>query len=367
MTEDRFKALMASKLIQSIQKEHGKNILTAAADFRYKKVHRIPTGIFFLDYALGGGGFPAEKANIVWGNKSTGKTVICLRALGNAQKMCANCYTFPDEKGKCECGKFREHVCAYLDVEGSWDHEWAQLHGVDTERVILSVPEYAEQTLDIAEALLRSTEVDLIVIDSIAFLTPAKEIEESTGKALQAEQARVLGRGIRKFVAALNYVGNHEGRRPTLIFTNQVRMKVGLLFGNPETQPGGNAPGFMATTETKTYGGKYEMDDVTGRPLHVDMQFRVEKNKSSGAKIEGEWRLMLADTEVKKKGQIYEEPAMVEMGLKIGLVEKEGSGNTVTCFGTKYRSKSALVTTLIGEPELRKRYAGALMGVLTAG
>lgn len=363
--EDRFKALMQGDLIQQIRKKHGKNILTPADEFRIRAVHRIPTGVFFLDYALGGG-FPAGKTNIVWGHKSTGKTAICLRTLGNAQKLCANCYSFPDaETGKCQCGKFRETICAFLDVEGSWDQEWATLHGVNTERVLLSVPEYAEQTLDIAEALLRSGDVDFLVIDSIAFLTPAKEIEESTAKALQAEQARVLGRGIRKFGAALNYMGNQTGRRPTIVFTNQIRMKVGLLFGNPETQPGGHAPGFSATTETKTWGGKYEMDDVTGRPIHVDMSFRIEKNKSAGAKIEGVWRLMLADTEIKRKGDVYEEPGMVEMGIKLGLIEKEGGGWQWQ--GEKYRSKSILVKKLVEEPGVKVQFAETLMSVLTAG
>jgi len=365
-TVDRFKALMASDLIAKIKKKHGANILTPADEFRIQRVPRIPTGIFFLDYALGGGGFPAGRTNIVWGHKSTGKTVICLRTMGNAQRLCANCYTFPDEEtGKCQCGDFRETICSFLDVEGSWDQDWARLHGVNTERVILSVPEYAEQTLDIAEALLRSGEVDFLVIDSLAFLTPAKEIEESTAKALQAEQARALGRGIRKFVAALNHMGNVTGRRPTLIFTNQIRMKVGLLFGNPETQPGGYAPGFSATTEIKTFGGKYEMDEVTGRPIHVDMSYRVEKNKSAGAKIEGEWRLMLADTAIKKKGEIYEEPAMVDMGIKIGLVEKDGNG--WVCLGEKYRSKALLVTAMVENAALKRQYGDTLMGVLTAG
>jgi len=366
MAEDRLKALMSSELIKKIKKKHGSNILTPADEFRIKSVPRIPTGIFFYDYALGGGGFPAGRANIIWGHKSTGKTVLCFRAMGNAQKMCANCYTFPDEEtGECSCGDFRETLCAFLDVEGSWDHEWARLHGVNPDRVLLSVPEYAEQTLDIAEALLRSGDVDFLVIDSLAFLTPAKEIEESTAKALQAEQARVLGRGIRKFGAALNHMGSVTGRRPTLLFTNQIRMKVGLLFGNPETQPGGLAPGFSATTETKTYGGKYEMDETTGRPIHVDLSFRVEKNKSAGAKIEGEWRLMLADTTIKRKGEVYDEPAMVDMGIRVSLVRKEGSG--WVCLGEKYKSKSALLKRMVAEPALKKKYGDVLMATLTAG
>jgi recombination protein RecA len=364
---DRFKQLLASDLVKKIKKKHGANILTKADDFKVQHVPRIKTGIFFLDYALGGG-FPGGRVNIIWGHKSTGKSAICMRTLAHAQGLCANCYieTYDPDTGEvgCACGEFREHVCAYLDVEGTWDQEWARVMGVNTERVLLSVPEYAEQTLDIGEGLIRSGEVDFLVIDSLAFLTPAKEIEESAGKALQAEQARVLGRGIRKFGAALNHLGNQTGRRPTLLFTNQIRMKIGMLFGNPETQPGGFAPGFSATTEVKTYGGKYETDDVTGRPLHVDLSFRVEKNKSAGAKIAGEWRLMLAETESKKKGEIYEEPAMVDMAIKIGLVEKEGNG--WTCLGEKYRSKSLLVKALLDSPDLCKTFGDSLMTVLTA-
>lgn len=363
MATDRFKALLESKLIADIRKNHGANILTIAAENRIRTLPRIPTGIFFLDYALGGG-FPVGRNNIIWGHKSTGKTAICLKAMATAQHQCGNCYAIVPEGQKCACKKYRETVCAFLDVEGSWDEEWARLHGVNPERVLLSVPEYAEQTLDIAEALLRTGELDFLVIDSLAFLTPANEIKESTAKALQAEQARVLGRGIRKFVAALNWLGNHKGRRPTILCTNQIRMKVGLLFGNPETQPGGHAPGFSATTEIKTGGGKYEMDDITGLPLHVDLKFKTEKNKSFGAKVEGEWRLMLADTDIKKKGEVYEEPAMVEMGIKLGLVEKEG--NKLIWQGNEYKSKTMMSTALIQEPELRAAYTSLLMQVLTA-
>lgn len=366
--DNRFERLLASDLVKSIRKKHGGSILTRADEFRIQRVPRISTGVFFLDAALGGG-MPAGRINIVWGNKSTGKSAICTKTMGNAQKVCSNCCSgeFIDEEGEvhsCLCGDFREHVCAYLDVEGTWDQEWARALGVDTDKVLLSVPEYAEQTLDIAEALLRSGEVDFLVIDSIAFLTPAKEIEESAGKQLQAEQARALGRGIRKFVSALNYMGNHYGRRPTVLFTNQIRMKLGVMFGNPETQPGGKASGFSATTETKTFGGKYSMDDVTGKPLYVDLKFRVEKNKSSGAKMEGEWRLMLAETEAKKKGDVYEEFDMMKTGVKIGLIEKKG--NKSILFDEEYRTQSLIVKRLLEEPEFKAFYSKALMTVLTA-
>jgi len=364
----RFSEVAGSKLITDIVKAHGKHILIPASDFPIKHVPRLSTRSFFLDYALGGG-VPIGRATIVWGHKSTGKTVVCLRTLGSAQRTCGNCYTelVPNEKGKlqCSCKKYREMVCAFIDVEGSWDHEWAILHGVDPDRVLLSTPEYAEQALDIAEALLRSGDVDVIIMDSLAFMTPAKEIQESSGKALQAEQARVLGRGIRKFNAALNFAGNRTGRRPTVLFTNQIRMKLGLLFGNPETTSGGMAPGFFAAAEIKTSGGKYEMDEVTGRPLYVDLKFKIEKNKTAAAKIEGVWRLMLADTTARKKGDVAEEPDMIDMGVKISLIEK--SGSYLTWQGERYRSKSVMEKALIESPEMRMSLAQSLMTVLTAG
>jgi recombination protein RecA len=363
---DRFNAFVAGELIGTIQKKYGQSILTRAQDYTIQRVPRIPSRIFALDYALGGG-FPAGRINIVWGNKSTGKSLICTRALATAQDLCANCYTPPfdpatGEVGSCACGNFREHVCAYLDVEGTFDQEWAALHGVDTSRLLLSVPEYAEQTLDIGEALLRSTEIDLLVIDSLAFMAPANEIKESTAKALQAEQARVLGRGIRKFVAALNAMGNQKGRRPTILFTNQVRLKVGLMFGNPETQPGGKASGFSATTETKTWGGKFKTHEDTGVPLEVELGFKVEKNKSANAGIEGEWRINLRKTSLREKGSIIEEHWMVDKAKKIGLVKRDGSG--WSCLGEKYRSQSVLETELVKNAALKQQFGEALANLL---
>jgi recombination protein RecA len=175
--EDVIGQVLANELLAKLAKKHGSSIFKKASEYGVEQLPRIPTGIFLLDYALGGG-FPVGRVNLVYGHKSSSKTTTVLKAVGNAQKMCANCYSFPDEAGKCKCKKFRECVAAYIDVEGTWDAKWAALHGVDLSRLIISVPEYAEQSLDIAEGLVLSGKVDVIVLDSIAFLTPAKEIEE---------------------------------------------------------------------------------------------------------------------------------------------------------------------------------------------
>lgn len=225
---------LAGELVKKIKKTHGETALLRATDMKVLDTPRIPTGIFSLDYALGGG-FPVGRISTLYGEKSAGKTTLFLKAIANAQNMCSECYTeWDSEKESCECGSFREMVCAYLDVEGALDLHWAKKLGVDTENLIVDVPEYAEQALDIGEALIRSGEVDVLVLDSIAFLVPQKEIENSVTKDGMGIAPRLVGKGVRKFVSAINGVGKDTGRRPTVFFTNQIRYKLGVMFGNPE-------------------------------------------------------------------------------------------------------------------------------------
>jgi recombination protein RecA len=318
------------------------------------EVLRIPTGIFALDYALGGG-FPAGRVNTVYGQKSSAKTTTLLKAIGQAQTLCAICFTLLE--GGCKCGENRDAVAAFIDIEGTFEKSWAEAHGVQMDRLLISRPEYAEQGLDIAEAMLRSNECDILVIDSIAFLTAMKEIEESTEKDLVGTQARLLGKGIRKFVSALNQMANENaGRKPTIFLVNQIRQKVGLIFGNNEVQPGGMAPGFAASTETKFWSGKYKIDDDTKRTLSAEMNFRVEKNKTSAARMEGTFTLILAETATKKMGAVYDEDFLISMGEQIGLVERKGVVWHV--LGKEFRKKedmeTALLTDLAFAAEMRK-------------
>lgn len=375
---DRMSSVLASELMEQIRKKHGKSILMRASDFNIKKVPRIPSGIFLLDYALGGG-FPAGRVNVVYGKKSASKTTTVLKSIAQAQQMCGNCWTFPERAettdpdsgeisvkiGKCVCKNFREVVAAYVDVEGTWDAQWATTLGVDTSRLMLSVPDYAEQGLDIADALLRSGNVDVLALDSIAFLTPSKEIEESIEKDMMGVQPRIVGRGIRKFVSAINTVGNETGRRPTIFLTNQIRMMLGVMFGNPETTPGGMAPGFAASVELKLWSGKYEMDEVTGKPLYADMNFRVEKNKTSSAKMEGAFRIILMDSETKKKGEIYDEDGMLSLAEKVGILEKDGG--KWRCLGKEFNAKSQVERALLLEKDFKAKLRTTLFEVLLVG
>lgn len=187
---DRYSNLLASDVIKGMKKAHGNKIISRGSEQDFRDIHRLPSGVFNLDYALTGG-FPVGRVINIYGHKSTSKTSIILRTLGNAQKMCNNCYTSDNYRGEeiteegevvakgCKCGDFEEMVIAFIDVEGAFDSEWAQSLGLDTSKMLLSVPEYAEQSLDISEALIRSGECDILALDSLAFLVPSKEIEES--------------------------------------------------------------------------------------------------------------------------------------------------------------------------------------------
>lgn len=362
-SKDRLTSLLASELMAKIHKKHGGSILMRASDFKVQERPRISTGIFQLDYALGGG-FPVGLVSTLYGNKSSSKTSTFLRAISNAQKMCSTCHKYlTDEAWGCRCKKPRDFVIAYMDVEGTLDIPWARALGVDTDRMIISVPEYAEQTFDISEALVRSGECDILVIDSIAFLTPQKEIEESIEKDQMGIQPRIVGRGIRKFIAAVNGVGNESGRRPTVWFTNQMRQKIGVMFGSPDVQPGGNAPGFAAATETKLWSGKYEMDSITQKPLAVEINFRVEKNKTSGAKMEGIYRMYTSDTSVNKKGDIDDGSQLVDHGERIGLIYKSGG---YQCNGEAFRIKEDLLNRLAKDSLFKARLWNTVMPKILA-
>jgi recombination protein RecA len=357
--KDRISQMLASDLFKAIQKKHGDSILMRASDFKAQSRPRISTGIFPLDYALGGG-FPVGLVSTVYGDKSASKTTVLCKAIASAQNMCSNCYCFmTDAPWGCKCPKYREFVSVYLDVEGTLDLKWASYLGVDPEKLIVSIPEHAEQTLDMAEAIVRSGECDILALDSLAFLTPSKEIEESNEKDMMGVQARVIGRGIRKLMSAVNEVGNKTGKRPTIFFTNQIRLKLGILFGNPETQPGGKAPGFAAATETRLAQGKTEVDEATGKPIHVEIRFKIEKNKTSGAKMEGTFKLHTADSSIKKIGDITDEDFMVDWGERTGLIT-----GRYQCGGETFRIKADLEQRLQTDSAFKMKLWNELMPIM---
>lgn len=341
-------ALLANDVVSGMLKTYGKRALVEGAEVKARKIKRIPSGIFPLDYALEGG-WAQGGVHMLTGHKSSFKTTALYRTIGQAQQMCANCW---EHNSKCACKDYREPVIAYLDVEGALDPTWASRF-FDLEKILVSTPEYAEQSLSIGEALLRSRKCDILVYDSLAFLTPAKEIEEAIEKDLMGVQARVLGKGIRKFTSALNASMSEDGRRPTVFFTNQIRMKLGVMFGNPETTPGGLAPGYMTWTEVRMKGGKYKMDEAGERPLYVDFGFSIEKNKSSVAKVGYEFRMVLAEADTKKLGDIYDEDFISAHLERNGVLT--GGGSSWTCLGEKFPKKSEVEARLMTDAAFRQK------------
>lgn len=329
-------------------KNYGKGSVQFAVDHGHGDIKRITTGVLPLDISLGGG-LPIGRVSMFYGPKSSSKTTCFLRACGRAQRMCSNCWTpaFPiwtphytQRKATCLCGDYRKTNVAWLDVEGVWDDKWSDKF-LDRKRLVFSQPETGEQTCDIAHSLIASGAIDIVVIDSLAFMITTSELEKSASEASVATQARLLGNMFRKMVATTNAMGQDGGRRPTVWVTNQIRHKVGVMFGSPETVPGGFAQGFATSTETRMSPGKYKEDEHK-MPYAVLMRLRNEKNKTGQARMEAEYLLYTRDMEIKKAGQVADESYAVKMGRQLGLVEVgKGSAGT-TCEGETFSGISLL-------------------------
>lgn len=367
VSEEEERSAALSELFKTANKLYGKNTFVKADDFAFKERKFISTGIVPLDYALGGG-IPIGRISMLYGHKSTGKTTNILRIIGNAQKQCSSCWaeltTDPDSaRISCPCGKARKTIVAWLDVEGVWEDEWASHFLNVDETLLLSQPKNAEEAIDLAYAALKSM-VDIIVIDSIAFMTPIAEQERSAAEQTVGTQARLMGNAMRRFVAAMNELGRDKGYRPTVIMTNQIRQKVGVMYGNPETLSGGLAAGFATSVEIKTNVGKFEMDSVTGKPLMAEFKAKVEKNKVSVPKMEAEWKVQLSKTELKNVGDIVDEEWTLSMAEKAGLVSI--APQKVEWNGHTFRGQSLLVKYWMEHRAEYLRFKNELMPLLLA-
>jgi recombination protein RecA len=347
-------AVLSSDLLQAISKGYGKGTIAVANEKLAQEAHYIPSGVYQLDYALGGG-WRVGGQHTLYGHKSSCKSTTLYRTIGEAQKLCGNCWARQDD---CNCDDPREPVCAYIDVEGAVDKEWAGRF-MDLNKVLLSVPEFAEQALMVGEALLRSEKCDIIIFDSLAFLTPAKEIENNIDKEMPGTQARIIGKGIRKFTAALNDATTRLGKRPTIFYTNQIRMKLGIMFGNPETTPGGLAPGYSAWTEVKMKGGKYKMDEKEETAIYADFGFNIDKSKQGGAKSSYDFRMMLTETDTKKFSDLYDEDFILDHAERFGIVT--GAGASWKCLGEQFRKKTEIEERLLKDPVFKRQIADQLL------
>jgi len=286
---DKEKALEAA--ISQIERACGKgSIMRLGQNETAVEVESIPTGSLGLDIALGIGGLPRGRVVEIYGPESSGKTTLALHVVAEAQK-----------KGG---------VCAFVDAEHALDTIYARKLGVDLENVLISQPDTGEQALEIADTLVRSGAIDVLVVDSVAALTPKAELEGEMGDSLPGLQARLMSQALRKLT------GSISKSRCMVIFINQIRMKIGVMFGSPETTSGGNALKFYASVrlDIRRIGAIKERDEVVGNQTRV----KVVKNKVAPPFKQVEFDIMYGEG-VSKMGEL------IDLGVKGGIVEKSGS------------------------------------------
>ncbi|ATB45858.1 recombinase RecA [Corallococcus macrosporus] len=286
---EKLKAVAAA--VASIEKQFGRgSVMTLGGEAREQKVAVIPTGSVGVDRALGVGGYPRGRVVEVFGNESSGKTTLTLHAIAQVQAAGG--------------------VAAFIDAEHALDVSYARKLGVRVEELLVSQPDTGEQALEITEHLVRSGAVDLIVVDSVAALVPRAEIEGEMGDAHMGVQARLMSQALRKLTGAVSRSGT------CIIFINQIRMKIGVMFGNPETTTGGNALKFYASVrmEIRRTGNIKDGDAVVGSRARV----KVVKNKVAPPFQEAEFDLMYGSG-IHRVGEV------LDLGVATGLIEKSGS------------------------------------------
>ena len=286
---DKEKALEAA--ISQIERACGKgSIMRLGQNETAVEIESIPTGSLGLDIALGIGGLPRGRVVEIYGPESSGKTTLALHVVAEAQK-----------KGG---------VCAFVDAEHALDTIYARKLGVDLENVLISQPDTGEQALEIADTLVRSGAIDVLVVDSVAALTPKAELEGEMGDSLPGLQARLMSQALRKLT------GSISKSRCMVIFINQIRMKIGVMFGSPETTSGGNALKFYASVrlDIRRIGAIKERDEVVGNQTRI----KVVKNKVAPPFKQVEFDIMYGEG-VSKMGEL------IDLGVKGGIVEKSGS------------------------------------------
>ena len=323
---EKLKALQAA--MDKIEKSFGKGSIMKMGDDHVQEVEVIPTGSIALNAALGVGGYPKGRIIEIYGPESSGKTTLAIHAIAEAQKAGG--------------------IAAFIDAEHAFDRFYAAKLGVDIDNLWISQPDNGEQALEIAEQLIRSSAIDIIVIDSVAALTPKAEIEGDMGDNRVGLRARLMSQALRKLTSAISKTNT------TCIFINQLREKIGVMFGNPETTTGGNALKFYASVrlDIRRANQLKDGEEVIGNQVRV----KVVKNKVAPPFRKAEFDIMFGEG-ISRSGEI------IDLGAELGIIKKSGSWYSYN--DTKLgQGRDAAKQCIQDNPELAEELEGLIFNAL---
>lgn len=324
---EKMKALQAA--MEKIEKSYGKGSIMKMGDEKVENIAVIPTGSIALNAALGVGGYPRGRVIEIYGPESSGKTTLAIHAIAEAQKAGG--------------------VAAIIDAEHAFDRFYAEKLGVDIDNLLISQPDSGEQALEIAEQLIRSSAIDIVVIDSVAALTPKAELEGEMGDSKMGLQARLMSQALRKLTAAINKTNT------TCVFINQLRDKIGVMFGSPETTTGGNALKYYSSVrlDIRRFGQLKDGEDVIGNQTRV----KVAKNKVAPPFRKAEFDIMYG-LGISREGEI------VDLGSDLGVIKKSGSWYSYgeTRLG---QGREAAKEAVRDNPELAEELEGLIFKALS--
>jgi len=328
-SNDRLKALQAA--MEKIDKTFGKGSIMRMGDEEVEHVEVIPSGSIALNCALGVGGYPKGRIIEIYGPESSGKTTLAIHAIAEAQKQGG--------------------IAAFIDAEHAFDRFYAEKLGVDTDQLLISQPDNGEQALEIAENLIRSSAIDIIVIDSVAALTPKAEIEGEMGDNKVGLHARLMSQALRKLTSVIDKTGT------VCIFINQLREKIGVMFGNPETTTGGNALKFYASVrmDIRRVTTLKAGDEAIGSSVRV----KVVKNKVAPPFKKAEFDILYGEG-ICRSGEI------VDLGVQFGIIKKAGSFFSYN--GSKLaQGRDATRQLMLDNPDLASEIETLIMNKIQGG
>uniref|UniRef100_UPI0040388273 recombinase RecA n=1 Tax=Prevotellamassilia timonensis TaxID=1852370 RepID=UPI0040388273 len=325
---EKLKALQAA--MSKIEKDFGRGSVMKLGDEQIEDVEVIPTGSLALNAALGVGGYPKGRIIEIYGPESSGKTTLAIHAIAEAQK--------------------RGGIAAFIDAEHAFDRFYAKKLGVDVDELLISQPDNGEQALEIADQLIRSSAIDIIVIDSVAALTPKAEIEGDMGDNKVGLQARLMSQALRKLTSTISKTNT------TCIFINQLREKIGVMFGNPETTTGGNALKFYASVRLDIRRVTTHKDGDT--PIGNQVRVKIVKNKVAPPFRKAEFEITFGEG-ISHVGEI------VDLGVELGIIKKSGSWFS---YGESRlgQGRDAVKKIIKDNPELSEELEGKIAEALKA-